>query len=109
MENFKKDYQRFDEPPFSSGRIACGINALIEVLDLSVEKLPKNDIGTSLIALRLYELSTENRRQVMNIGGQSLQLQEIVKSRCAEESTILEVMKRTEQKYEHFKKTRDLI
>jgi hypothetical protein len=109
MEILKKDYQRFDEPPFRLIRVVCGINALIEVLKLSVEKLPKNNIRMSEVGLKLYELSIGNRRQVMNLKGQSLQLHEIVESRCIEVSTIEEVLKLCEQKYLHLLNTNSLI
>jgi hypothetical protein len=109
MENSKKDYQRFDEPPFRLIRVVCGIDALIEVLKLPIEKLPKNDIRMSEVGLKLYELSVENRRRVMNLGGQSLQLQEIIESRCTEVSTIEEVLKLSEQKYQHLLNTNSLI
>jgi hypothetical protein len=109
MESLKKDYQRFDEPPFRLIRVVCGINALIEVLKLPVEKLPKNNISISLIALRLYELSVVNKRKVMNVGGQSLQLQEIIDSRCTEASTVEEVLKLSEQKYQELIKNNSLI
>ena len=108
MENVEKGCQRFDEPPFSLGRTACGINALIEVLKLSAEKLTKNNIKMSEVGLKLYELSIENKRQVMTLGGQSLQLQEIMESRC-DELTIEKVLKLTEQKYQHLKSNRTLI
>jgi len=109
MESLKKDYQRFDEPPFRLIRVVCGINALIEVLNLSVEKLPKININISLVALRLYELSVVNKRKVMSLEGQSLQLQEIIESRCTEASTIEEILKLTEQKYQHLLNTNSLI
>jgi len=101
MENLKKDSQRFDEPPFRLIRVVCGINALIEVLKLPVEKLPKNNIRMSEVGLKLYELSVANRRQVMNLQGQSLQLQEIIENRCTEESSVEEVLKLSEQKYQN--------
>jgi hypothetical protein len=109
MESLKKDYQRFDEPPFRLIRVVCGINALIEVLKLPDEKLPKNNISISSIALKLYELSVVNKRNVMSLEGQSLQLQEIIESRCTEVSTIEEVLKLSEQKYQHLLNTNSLI
>ena len=67
MKNSKKDYQRFDEPPYSLGRIACGINALIEGLKLNVEKLPKDNIRMSEAGLKLYELSIVNRSLILRL------------------------------------------
>ena len=109
MEDSKKDYQRFDEPPYSLGLMACGINALIEGLKLNVEKLPKDNIRMSEAGLKLYELSIVNRRQVMNLAGQGQQLQEIIESRCLDESKIQKVFKLTELKYQHLRNTGTLI
>ena len=109
MENSTKEYQRFDQPPFSLSRIACGINALIEAFKLPVEKLANNNIRMSEIGLKLYELSVENRRQVMNLSGQGKQLQELIDSRCTNASRIERVLKLTEQKYLHLVTTGTLI
>ena len=109
MENLKKVYQRFDEPPFRLIRVVCGINALIEVLKLPLEKLPKINISISLVALRLYELSVVNKRKVINLKDQSLQLQEIIESRCTDGSIVDEVLRLTEQKYQHLINTNSLM
>ncbi len=70
------NYLRFNETPFIQERTVCGINALIEVQDLPIQKL--NDaINSSVIGYKLREISG-GKSVLETIDGQSIQLQFIL-------------------------------
>ncbi len=106
MENSKKQHQRFDNPPYSNGRTACGINALIEVLQLPSPKLTQAGIGS--IAPKISELSAD-KKFLTSAEALSNKLQEIIETSCRDADTVEKVMTLCEHKYHHLAKTSSLI
>jgi hypothetical protein len=101
-----KGYLKFDDSPFIQERTACGINALIEVLELPVSKIGEV-ITTTVIGCKLREITGE-RLEFQTVDGQSIQLQFVIRRICPDEETVDRVMELCEEKFIHYIKTRNL-
>ena len=99
MEESIKEYQKFSEPPFLQSRVVCGINALIEVLELPSAKLLR--LNTFDIANKLIELSLFEKRRFTDVKSFSIQLQHIINTRCPNQETVEKVMAQCEEKFSH--------
>jgi hypothetical protein len=101
-----KGYLKFDDSPFIQERTACGINALIEVLELPVSKI-SSAYDTAVIGFKLREISGE-KIEYQTVDGQSIQLQFVIRRICPDEETVDRVMELCEEKFLHYIKTRNL-
>jgi hypothetical protein len=91
--------------PYVRERIACRINALIDVMSLPVDKL--RQVNTAAISKKLLELSDGSTACVTE-AGQYFQLSFIIGAICDDDQTLEKVMSLGEQKFEWFKKTLEL-
>ena len=107
MNELEKDFRKFDEPPFLMGRVACGINAAIEVLNLPVEKL--TDYEPMSIAYKLMELSSKDYQNYIQVEDQGRLLQDIIEMKCKDDNTRRSILKLCQQKYDHLLKEKELI
>jgi hypothetical protein len=101
-------YLRFDRSPYIQERTACGINALIEVLDLPVSKLNNEVLNTSVIGNKLREI-TGDKATYVTVDGQCIHLQLIIRRLCPDEATVEKVMELCEEKFLLYSKTRSFI
>lgn len=97
----KTESQGLNECPFIQELILCGINALIEVLELPVEKLIL--ANTAAIARKLLEISGDKEAWLTS-EGQLLHLQCIITKLCEDRSILNRVMTLSEQKFDSFLK-----
>ena len=97
----KAETLRLDEFPFIQELILCGINALIEVLELPVEKLAL--ANTTSIAGKLLELS-DDKEAWLTSEGQLVQLQCIINKMCDDKPMLEKVMTLSERKFDSFLK-----
>ncbi|HZK96353.1 MAG TPA: hypothetical protein VFC67_19290 [Prolixibacteraceae bacterium] len=104
--NINKD-DRFDLPPFLSGRTACGINAIIEVFNLQTTKI--SVCSTSTISSAIMQISNKNLSPSNSVAYQSILLQDIIDEKCRNQEDRDRVMELCEQKYSHLKATKVLI
>jgi hypothetical protein len=101
MTRTKEETLRLDEFPFIQELIVCGINALIEVKELPVEKLRLSN--TIAIAGKLLELSMENETWLTS-EDQLIHLQYIINKVCDDKLMLQKVMTLCEQKFDFFLK-----
>lgn len=88
---------RLEGFPFIEELILCGINSLIEVMELPVGKLVQ--ATTPSIASKLLELSGD-KEVWLNPEDQLVQLQYIINKLCGDKPTIEKVMNLSEQKFD---------
>jgi hypothetical protein len=101
MTRTEAETLRLDEFPFIQDLIVCGINALIEVMELPVEKLTL--ANTTAIARKLLELSDEKETSLTS-EGQLVQLQYIIYKMCEDKLMLQKIMTLSEQKFDLFLK-----
>jgi hypothetical protein len=106
MKKEINDYRRFDVPPVDLFRMACGINAVIEVCNLHVNKLKEVDfdlVADTVKKIKRYPFAVSNE------GFISILIQDIIDTKCRSKVAVKRVMELCDQKLQYFLKTRMLI
>jgi hypothetical protein len=106
MKNEINDYRRFDKPPSDLFRMACGLNAIIEVFNLRVKKLHEVDfeiVADTVRKIARYPFSIDNE------GFVSILIQDIIDTKCRSKAAVDRVMDLCDRKLRYFLKTRTLI
>lgn len=101
------NYKRFDVAPFNIERMACGINALIEVLELPLPKVTKCsplDIASTASLILNKPLYVP-----MSISEISTLIQNIIDEMCLSQDEIDKVLQVCDIKYGHFILTETLV
>ena len=99
-------YRRFDQPPSDLFRMACAINAVIEVFNLRVKKL--NEVDFELVAETVKKIA----RYPFSINSESfisILIQDIIDTKCRSKAAAEKVMELCDRKLRYFLKTRTLI
>jgi hypothetical protein len=96
---------RYDDFPFIQERVACKINAMIEVLELPAEKLQL--ATTEAITHKLLELS-DDKESWQTPTAQLAWLEYVIKKIC-DDDMIKKVMNLTQEKFDSYMKTPELI
>jgi hypothetical protein len=99
-------FKRFDEPPPDLNRMACCLNALIEVFDLKIDKL--QEVNHLLIVETVKKIARYNFTMTSE-GFVSILIQDIIDLRCKSKATHKRVMELCSKKFDHYLKTRKLI
>lgn len=107
MNNFIEDQQRFDVPPFELGRMACGINAIIEVLNLPTPKITV--CGALEIATTVMQILDRQLYVPIDLGQISILIQNIIDEKCTAPGVAFNVMQVCARNYDHLKSTHQLI
>jgi len=107
MNNFIEDQKRFDIPPFELGRMACGINAIIEVLNLPTPKIKV--CGALEIANTVMQILNRQLYVPIDLGQISILIQNIIDEKCTAPGVAFNVMQVCTRNYEHLKLNRQLI
>lgn len=104
----KKNNQLFNIGPFIEDRLICGINALIDVLDLPHEKLKRVD--REEVAALLSSLSQTDSTKYVSLISQSVKFQVLLEVLCADNEELIErVFNVCEEKFQHFLTTGNYI
>ena len=101
----ENEYRRFDAPPPDLIRMACCINALIEVVGLHAHKLHK--VHLLLIAETVKRI-THYQFSLTSEGFVSILIQDIIDEKCRSKATVQKVMELCDQKKHHYLKTGEL-
>lgn len=103
-----KTYQRFDEGPFIEDRLVCGINALIETLELPLEKL--TTVDRLKITGKLLKLAIHESIPYFTLISQCVNLQILIELHCGDDEELIErVFFLCEEKFKYFLKTSQFI
>lgn len=105
METGRNKYKRFDEPPPDLNRMACCVNALIEVFGLKMKKLKKVDLD--MIADTVKKIAHYNFT-LTSEGFVSILIQDVIDNKCKSKATYQQVMELCVKKLNHYLKTREL-
>jgi len=97
----------FDVAPFNLERMACGVNALIEVLELPLPKL--TECNPLDIAITASQILNKPLYVPMSIGEISTLIQNIIDEMCTSQDEMDQVMQACNGKYGHFILTETLI
>ena len=100
--NNDKDH-RFDLPPFSLGHAACGVNALIDVLHLTTQKL-NFPPAISSIAGALVQISENTLPFSTSLGNLNLQLQQLIDKMIIDDETHKRFNVLLVRNYDHLSK-----
>jgi len=107
MNNAFEDQQRFDVPPFDLARMACGVNAIIEVINLPIPKIKVCDsleIATSVMQILNRQLFVP-----IDLGQISILIQNIIDEKCTAPGVAFTVMQVCARNYDHLKLTKTLF
>jgi hypothetical protein len=107
MEKEKMTYPGFIESPCDLGRIACCLNAIIEVFELSTEKVC--DCSLSLIGNTVKEITQKAFSPFASPDFIGFLIQGIIDEQCEDEATFEKVVALSEQKYLHYAEMSELI
>jgi hypothetical protein len=99
-----KDKRRFDVVPFQLGRVACGVNALIEVLQLPTQKLifppADSNVAGAIVQIAEYKLPFSTA-----VGTLNLQLQQLIDNMIIDTRTLELFKSLLERNLEHLNKS----
>ena len=107
MEVTFSDYHRFDVPPFDTVRMACGVNAIIEVFTLPVDKITSGNVPD--IFDRVMRINKISFPLSTDIGTVSIKIQSIIDEKCLNQEDRDRVMNLCAHKYRHAVATRTLV
>ena len=99
--------KRFDVAPFNLERMACGINAIIEVLELPLPKLSECsplDIASTASLILNRQLYVP-----MSISEIGTLIQNVIDEMCTSQDEIDKVLQVCDGKYSHFILTETLV
>jgi len=96
------DNIKVDRPPFLEESVICGINSLIEVLELPHSKI--KSINSDLIGIKLLEIS-KGKKFRSTVIYQSFLLQYLILKLCPDDRSLEMVLNLAMEKYQHFLKT----
>jgi hypothetical protein len=102
----RADDLRDDEFAFIHERIACEINAMIEVMNLPTEQLQHAD--PDAIMNKLLELS-DDKESWLTPAAQMSWLENVIKKICDDDDMIEKVINLTQKKFDSYMKTPELI
>jgi hypothetical protein len=106
MHKENNDYRRFDVPPPDLFRMACGVNAIIEVFNLSVNKVDKVDfdlVADTVKKIARYKFSLDNE------GFLSILIQDIIDKKSRSKDAVQRIMRLCDQKLRYFLRTSILV
>ena len=102
MVESKSIYRPFDEPPYDLGRLACVINAMIEVLNLPLEKLKECTLTSVANAIKII---ANDNYLASSEGFMAIMVQEIIDALSLDRESYEKIMSLCEEKYNHLNKT----
>lgn len=105
MNNDKN--HRFDLPPFELGRMACGVNAIIEVFNLQTPKIV--NCSASEIVSTVVQITNKTLSPPYDLGFISILIQGIIDEKCSNQEDRDRVMNICSRNYEHLQLNRQLI
>lgn len=92
--------KRFDVAPFNIERMACGVNALIEVLELPLPKVTRS--SPLDIALTASLILNRQIYVPISIDEISTLVQNVIDEMCLSQNEIDKVLQVCDEKYGHF-------